>query len=72
LVYPAAPVVYEFPISDSYSHCPVPDKDSDCGVPGRLSHTSKVALRGADSAGVTNMVIVQFWPAAIELPHDEL
>jgi hypothetical protein len=32
----------------------------------------KVAFSAPTMLGVTNMVIVQFWPAAIELPHEEL
>jgi hypothetical protein len=44
----------------------IADCRDGCRTPRRWLFAAPTVL------GVTKMVIVQFWPAAIELPHDEL
>jgi hypothetical protein len=48
---------------------PVPAKVSGCGLPGALSVIAIEAVRVPRAVGVKVTLIVQFPPAATELPH---
>jgi hypothetical protein len=48
---------------------PVPDRLTVCGLPAALSTTEIVAVRIPEAVGVNTEVIVQFDPAATDVPQ---